>query len=138
MSVSGDHRSIAAADHGRHTMPVVGPSRELAGRREPLPPALTAAPDVMALLRALQRRWRMGLALGLSAMAMVALTTWCVVPPARSIATARLRIAASPPRIIFPTEENRADYETFRRTQKTMIKGRQVAKAALSRPGVAE
>jgi capsular exopolysaccharide synthesis family protein len=104
----------------------------------PSPPALSESPNVLGLLKALRRRWRLALSLGLVVAAMCGSVTWFALPPMNYLAASRLRLAATPPKILFPTEETQGDYAMYRRTQIALIRSRNVLKRALQTPGLAE
>jgi capsular exopolysaccharide synthesis family protein len=62
--------------------PVIEPRRIIPVTLPPgPPPALSATPDAMALLKALRRRWFLALALGCLAAGLAAVAAWYLVPP---------------------------------------------------------
>lgn len=62
--------------------PVIEPRRIIPVTMPPAPPpALSATPDAMALLRALKRRWFLALALGCLTAGLAAAAAWYLVPP---------------------------------------------------------
>ncbi|MBV8554580.1 MAG: hypothetical protein JO116_03380, partial [Planctomycetaceae bacterium] len=102
----------------------------------PRPPALSAAPDALGLLKALRRRWRMGFGLGLSLAAVVWAAAWYLIPQAKYTARATLRVSANPKYIIFDPKERLADYRTYQRSQVALAKSRFVLADALKKPEV--
>ena len=108
----------------------------LAPETAPRPPALSAAPDVLGLLKALRRRWRMGFGLGLSLAAVAG------PPPGTSSRRRRIRraatlhVSANPKYIIFDPKERLTDYRTYQRSQVALAKSRFVLADALKKPEV--
>src|SRR3954447_12618221 len=90
------------------------------------PPALSAVPDMLGLLRALRRRWKMSLVLGLFLSAVVGAVTWYLVPQARYTARAMLHVSANPKYIIFDPKERLPEYGTYQRTQVALAKSQLV------------
>lgn len=109
----------------------------LATLTPPRPPALSATPDAIGLLKALRRRWWIALGLGLTASALAGAAAYYVVPPAKYTARATLHIATNPKYIIFDPKERLADYRTYQRTQVAMARSQFVLSNALKRPEVA-
>jgi polysaccharide biosynthesis transport protein len=109
----------------------------LAPETPPRPPALSAAPDALGLLKALRRRWRIGFALGLFLAAVAGTATWYLTPQAKYTACATLHVSTNPKYIIFDPKERLADYRTYQRTQVEMAKSRFVLADALKKPEVA-
>ncbi len=101
------------------------------------PPSLPATPDALGLLKALLRRWRMGLSLGLSLAAVAGTAVWFLLPGAKYTACATLRVSANPKYIIFDPKERLADYPTYQRTQVALAKSRLVLADVLKKPEVA-
>src|SRR4051812_36498286 len=98
----------------------------------PRPPALAMTPDVVALLKALRRRWVLALATGLLCAGSVAAAMWYLMPPAQYTAEAVLNVSASPPRLIFTTAEEWSRF--YYQNQLAMIRSRLVLNAALRQP----
>jgi len=94
-----------------------------------------AGPDVGALLKALRRRWRAALLLGLTLGASAALTAWMVIPPAKYTARAILHVSTNPPKLVFD-HDSETDYRTYQQTQVALIVSRLVLSAALDDPEV--
>src|SRR5579859_3077931 len=64
------------------TAPIIEPRRIIPVTLPPSPPpGLSAAPDAMALVKALKRRWFLALSLGCLAAGLAAVAAWYVVPP---------------------------------------------------------
>src|SRR4051794_40026653 len=57
------------------------------------PPALSASPDSIALLRALQGRWKQAMLLGTVCAVFATLTAWFLVPPPRYKTSVLLQIS---------------------------------------------
>jgi capsular exopolysaccharide synthesis family protein len=101
-----------------------------------LPPALSSAPDVSGLLRALQRRWFLAGSLGLLAAAGVATAAWNFLP-AKHTAIAQMHIESMPPWIVFPTKEDgRNEFRTYSNLQIARIKSRLMLNQVLKSPEV--
>ena len=100
------------------------------------PPALSAAPTALALLKALRRRLVPALTLGLTLAATAAAAAWFLQPPPKITARTQLHVALARPSILFPGG-NRDD-EMFLSRQLYLIKDRFTLNAALNLPGVAE
>lgn len=97
------------------------------------PAALSATPDVLSLLKALRRRWMLAVGLGLVLAGMTGPVVWCLVPRAKYKASATLRVATKPKRIIFEPHDNLADFGTFQRTQVALVRNRKVLSHALGK-----
>lgn len=96
------------------------------------PPALSAAPDLPALLRALQRRWLLALGLSLVLVPAAAVGAWYVVP-ARYTAFAQLQIAAAPDKLLARAgDDGRGDFARFQKTQAKHLTSRAVLLTALA------
>jgi capsular exopolysaccharide synthesis family protein len=100
------------------------------------PPALSATPDAIGLLKALRRRWWIAIGLGLIVAALAGAAAYHVVPPAKYTARATLHVATNPKYIIFDPKERLADYRTYQRTQVAMARSQFVLSNALKRPDV--
>jgi len=92
--------------------------------------------DPIALLRALRRRWRLAVPLGLLLGVAAATAAWFVIPPSKYTATARLFIPQAAPRFLYETKETSSEYHLFRQTQVVRIKSQKVLETALKRPEV--
>jgi polysaccharide biosynthesis transport protein len=104
----------------------------------PLPPALSAGPDLGGLLRALGRRWLLAAFLGTLLAGGVAAAAWYFLP-IRYTAYSQLRIAMTPPWLVVrnaDTSEGRGEFLTYQRTQAAWIKNYFVLSAALQREEV--
>ena len=73
---------------------------------KPAPSLPAAAPTALALFRGLRRRWILATGLGVLCAACAAAAGWFLTPM-RYTACALLDVAASPPRVVFTTSENR-------------------------------
>jgi capsular exopolysaccharide synthesis family protein len=104
------------------------------------PKALSAAPEAIDLLRALQRRWLVALVLALVAGPAGAVLVWCawprILPPGH---TARTTVHVSSARSgIGGDLVDRGDFVTYQKTQIAMVKSRLVLSTALQDSKVAE
>ena len=89
------------------------------------------------LLLALKRRWRQATLVGLPAFVLGIVLAWLLVP-AHFTAFTLLAISSKQQRLVFKTADEDADFFTYQKTQKAMIRSRFVLNAALRRPGIAE
>ncbi|MDA1053674.1 MAG: polysaccharide biosynthesis tyrosine autokinase [Planctomycetota bacterium] len=89
------------------------------------------------LLLALKRRWRQATLIGVPALLCGTVLAWLVVP-AHFTAFTLLSISSMQQRLVFKTADEDADFFTYQKTQKAMIRSRFVLNAALRRPGIAE
>ena len=101
------------------------------------PPALSSNPDSVALLRALQQRWKLALCLGTACAALATAAAWFLVPPPRYKATVLFQISTLPTRFLLDTSDPKPDFRIYQSTQLALIKSRLVLNAALNRPEVA-
>jgi capsular exopolysaccharide synthesis family protein len=110
----------------------------IAGRVDPFagyytepapPPALTAKPDVGALLRALRHRWMAAVAFGLPLAALAAAAAWFLLTP-KYTAFAQYRVASAPP-VTFGAKDARYDYPVYIRTLAAQLVSRPVILQAL-------
>jgi polysaccharide biosynthesis transport protein len=125
--------------------PPRGPLAAAAAGKDPAgarPAALSAAPDAMALLRALGRRWVLALTLAAVAGPALAAATWYAMPhvmPPKHTARTTVHVASRQQPIAPGTPvDSRGDFTTYQRTQIAMIKSRLVLNAALRDPKVAD
>jgi succinoglycan biosynthesis transport protein ExoP len=95
-------------------------------------------PNAVALLSALRRRYKLIISVGTILAALAAVGTWFLIPLPKYTARAILDVAASHPKIIFKTEENRVDFGTYQRTQLSLIKSRAILNKSLSDPEVSK
>lgn len=123
-------------------VPASAPAKPTDGRAAPAvparPTALSATPDVVSLLRALQRRWALALSAGLLSAAVVAAVSYYVVPPAKYTALSTLRVSMHQPKVMAAANESPIDYLVFQKTQGALIKNRMVLAHALSDPAISE
>lgn len=101
------------------------------------PPGLSAAPSFFGLIGSLRRRWPLALLLGLLAGGLAAAVTWNVPYLAGTGAVAVVRVASTPPRVLYDAEGG-GDFERYLKTQAGLIKTRSVLEEALRKPQVAE
>lgn len=83
------------------------------------------------LWRAFRRRWFMACSLGLLGAVVAGTLTWFIMPRPQYTATATLEVKAEVPRVIFPTSEAHTQFDTFQRTQRTMITSRYLLNTVL-------
>jgi succinoglycan biosynthesis transport protein ExoP len=103
-----------------------------------LPPARSATPTAVSLLKALRRRWLLALVLGLILGGLATVAMWYTPVFSKSGAYALVKINATPTNIVFAQHESVVDYEKYQKTQAVQVKSQQVLKAALAQPQVAE
>jgi capsular exopolysaccharide synthesis family protein len=97
---------------------------------EPAPPAaLTAAPDLGALLRALRRRWMAAIALGLPLAFIAAVAAWFLLSP-KYTGFSQFRVLSTAP-VTFDSKDVRYDFPTYIRTLAAQLKSRPVIMQAL-------
>ena len=89
------------------------------------------------LLFALKRRWRQATLIGVPALLFGTVLAWILIP-AHFTAFALLSISSKQQRLVFKTADEDADFFTYQKTQKAMIRSRFVLNAALRRPGISE
>lgn len=95
-------------------------------------------PDAMALLVAFRRRWPLAIFGGLLAAVLVAAAAWFIVPAAKYKAIGTIRVAMMRPKILFNTAEQETEYQTFQKTQTSLIKTRRILDAVVRDPEVAK
>jgi polysaccharide biosynthesis transport protein len=117
-----------------------GSIRPTAASSEASPGAinLAAPPTPLALLTALRRRYKLALGVGPILAGLVAVGVWFLLPSSKYNAKAFLQVASTQPKVIFKTEENKIDFQTYQRTQLTVVKSRKVLSAALNDPKVSK
>jgi capsular exopolysaccharide synthesis family protein len=106
-----------------------------AAHRAP-PAALSASPNLTALLQAWQRRWRLALGLGLLVAAVAAVAMW-VMRPLSHTARTIVHVAPTQPSVVWPTQAGGSDFGSYQRAQVALIKSRLVLLRALRDPKVA-
>ena len=84
----------------------------------------------------MQRHWKTAFFLGLLGAAIAGALTWYFMPKPQYTATAILQVREEVPRVIFPTSEAQPRFETFQKTQKTLITSRFVLDSVLKDPRV--
>jgi capsular exopolysaccharide synthesis family protein len=119
--------------------------KPVAGRIEPSalpspdtapPPGLSAAPDLVALLRSLQRRWMLATALGIPLALVAAVAAWTLLTP-RYTAFSQFKVSYDIPNLIFQEKGSGGNvFSTYLRTQAAQVKSRPVIAAALKRDDV--
>ena len=102
------------------------------------PPALSDMPDLVGLIRALRRRWKLAVLGGLICSSLTAAAVYFFLPPSKYTTSALVFVAASRPKEIFDTRESSIAYATYQETQVTLAKSRKVIESALKQEGVAK
>jgi capsular exopolysaccharide synthesis family protein len=95
------------------------------------PPAVTQAPDVMALLKAFRRRWLPAIGFGILGGILATVIAWFALPSQSYTATAVFRVSMLPPKIVVDTAEEHLDFNSYIRNQYEYIKSRFVLNAML-------
>jgi capsular exopolysaccharide synthesis family protein len=98
----------------------------------------TAPPNVLSLLVALRRRYKLAFGVGAILGGLVAVAVWFFMPSAKYTTSALLQVAAIQPKMLFPTGENRVDFQTYQKTQQQLIKSRIVLSRALKNSKVSK
>lgn len=96
------------------------------------PPALSAGPDAMKLLKALQRRWLLAVGLGLILGGAAAVGAWYGLTPPHT-ATAQVHISFVRPRVGSDPVESQREFAVFQKLQANQIKSRAVLTEAIKR-----
>ncbi len=95
-------------------------------------------PNAWDLAQAFARRWPLAIGLGVLCASIASVAAWLLVPPASYTAKALLNVSQQQPRWFFQTAETKVDFETYQRTQLTLLRSRLVLNAALRVPEVSE
>jgi capsular exopolysaccharide synthesis family protein len=95
------------------------------------PPILSGAPNVWNLLAAFRRRWRLAVSLGVLVAAVAGVVTYFVANPSAHTAVALLHVDSQRPQIMFATHEPQPSFDTYQRTQASLVRSRIVLNAAL-------
>jgi capsular exopolysaccharide synthesis family protein len=90
------------------------------------------APNLLAMLHALRRRWFMALSLGLLTAAAVAAAAWFGLP-IRYTVSCLLHLSAAEPRVLATTEGGGVDFNIYQKTQATLVRNRRVLISALKK-----
>lgn len=126
------------ANHDRkmsETLPIPEPRKPAPALVHlPQPPALTATPDAVSLLKALKRRWLVASILGILAAAVVGVSAWMLIS-ARFTAFALLQVSSktSP---LFDRGNSREDFLIMMKTTAARLKSRDVLMRTLSQEAV--
>jgi polysaccharide biosynthesis transport protein len=103
------------------------------------PAALVSAPNIIALLRALRRRWVLASSLGLTLGVLGAAAVWFFLPPAKNTANVQLLINTEKDGKLHQHPDSIGEsYEAYQSKQVHLIRGRMVLNAALRQPGIAQ
>jgi len=100
------------------------------------PAAPATGLEPMAILNAFRRRWLIAVGLGLAAGLAAAAVVWFVIDTPYT-AISELKIASVEQKLLFPTAEEHARFETYKQTQMRLVKYQFVLNAALRDPNVA-
>jgi len=100
------------------------------------PPILSAAPDALALLQALGRRWLLAATLSIGCALLAGALVWHFLPPSKYVARVMLHVASTPPNIIFETKEIRSNFDIYKQTQLRLLKSRSVLESVVDKPHV--
>jgi capsular exopolysaccharide synthesis family protein len=109
-----------------------------AHRPVPAAPALNAAPNPLALLKALRRRWLPALAAGLVLGAVAAVVTWYFPGLVRTGAYSVVRVNAKPRHLVYNVGDSEFDFEKYQKTQAALVRQQSILEAALRDPKVAD
>lgn len=141
MSSSLDANDSGAPSHGEAVPGALAPrsSAGLPDARQalaPLPPALSAAPNALSLLKALRRRLFSAMTVGILLAAGVGAVAWFVTPPPKDMARAVLQVSPSQPVVLFHLDGDRSSGTTFVREQFSLVKSPLVLNSALRDPKI--
>ncbi len=106
-----------------------------AGPNAPLPPGLTAAPDLMGLLAALRRRWVSAVLLGGTLGAIASVAVWYALTP-KYTAFAHLQVRYSGDALLSNAQPSAGDFKATLQTTAAEVATRRVIAAALKRDEV--
>jgi polysaccharide biosynthesis transport protein len=123
-----------AANERQSPQPTPEPRKTLTTHTPVQPPALTATPDAMALLKALKRRWLLAGALGLLAAGLIGGAAWMLFP-ARFTAFALLQFSSKPNPLMERTS-GKEEYLILQKTYANRLKSREVLMRTLSQDPV--
>ncbi|AMV39197.1 Tyrosine-protein kinase ptk [Planctomyces sp. SH-PL62] len=132
-------RREEAVAHGEMMIPVdriAQRSVAVPSNLEPAP-GTTDAPDLIGLLRALRRRWRLAFLGGLSCASLAAAAAFYYLPSPKYTTSSLVHVAEKRPREIFETRESDVGYRTYQETQLILVKSRKVLEAAIAPPAIA-
>jgi succinoglycan biosynthesis transport protein ExoP len=97
------------------------------------PAALSAKPNLLGLLMALQRRWLLAVSLGLLLASVVAGVVW-VSRPITFTARTTLHVNSTPYRLLYEIPDGRGDFNNYQRAQIALVRSRLVLNSALRDP----
>ena len=92
--------------------------------------------DLVGVLKALRRRWRLGLLGGLISAVLVGGAAYLVIPPPKYSVSSLIYVAEKKPRDLFETKETSVAYRTYQDTLVILATSRKVLETALRRPEV--
>ena len=94
------------------------------------PAVLSEMPDLLGLIRALRRRWKLAVFGGLICSSLAAAAVYFFLPPPKYTTSTRVR-GRNSPKEIFDTRESSIAYATYQETQVTLAKSRKVMEAVI-------
>jgi capsular exopolysaccharide synthesis family protein len=98
-----------------------------------------AAPNAVELLKAVGRRWKPALLVGLFCAAIAGAAGYLLSPPPKHTARTLLHLQEKQPVYFFNTSpDGRNNYDSYQRMQSAMVRSRLVLNAALNEPDVAK
>lgn len=105
----------------------------------PMNPAMQMSsgdgPDLTSLFEALKRRWLLAIVIGLAVAAGVAVTAWKFLTP-KYTAFTQIRIASERPDLLNVNSDGRNEFNTYLRSQASIIRTRWILNKALNREEV--
>lgn len=136
--VPENHRALVAMGDRVNQLPAV--SWPYAGQMAVRPDILSASPSPIDLLRALRRRWTLGIGLGMLLAGLLASVVWVLVP-IRYEAQSLIKVQKILPVVIQNARNNGADegaaYDVYKKTQIQLLKSKFVLSRAARVPEVA-
>jgi capsular exopolysaccharide synthesis family protein len=100
-----------------------------------LPPALKGSVKGRAVVFAL-RRHMLAVAGVVLLAGVAAVGVYQGLPPARLVATTVFQISSLPPSVLTPSDESKVDFATYRQSQATLFKHRNVINAVIANPEI--
>lgn len=110
--------------------------RALVQHRHGPPTVPASAPNAIAFLKALRRRWLLAFTLGILVGGAAAAGVWVFLPPGKHTAYAKLLMPKKPDAVLYEHLEATSDFASFQQTQVALIKSRLVLNTALRNPKV--
>ena len=136
--VPENHRALVAMGDRVNQLPAV--PWPYAGQMAVRPDILSASPSPIDLLRALRRRWTLGIGLGMVLAGMLASVVWVLVP-IRFEAQALIKVSKVMPVVMQNVRNGGADegaaYDIYKKTQLQLLKSNFVLSRAARKPEMA-